>query len=103
MPGGRPSKYDPTFCEVMISAMETEGLSLGAVAGLIGVSRDTIYEWATVHPEFSYAKKVGEAKAQLFWERKNVCACRTTARQDQARQRRLSSRSRIGPRPTGAM
>ena len=33
MPGGRPSKYDPNFCEVMISAMETEGLSLGAVAG----------------------------------------------------------------------
>jgi hypothetical protein len=69
---GRPSKYDPEFCEVMISAMETEGLSLGAVAGLIGVSRDTLYEWATVHPEFSYAKKMGEAKAQLFWERKNV-------------------------------
>ena len=69
---GRPSKYDPEFCEVMISAMETEGLSLGAVAGLIGVSRDTLYEWTTAHPEFSYAKKVGEAKAQLFWERKNV-------------------------------
>jgi len=69
---GRPSKYDPEFCEVMISAMETEGLSLGAVAGLIGVSRDTLYEWTTVHPEFSYAKKIGEAKAQLFWERKNV-------------------------------
>jgi transposase-like protein len=69
---GRPSKYDPEFCEVMISAMETEGLSLGAVAGLIGVSRDTLYEWTTVHPEFSGAKKIGEAKAQLFWERKNV-------------------------------
>ena len=69
---GRPSKYDPEFCEVMISAMETEGLSVGAVAGLIGVSRDTLYEWTTVHPEFSYAKKIGEAKAQLFWERKNV-------------------------------
>jgi transposase-like protein len=69
---GRPSKYDPEFCEVMISAMETEGLSIGAVAGLIGVSRDTIYAWTEVHPEFSDAKKIGEAKAQLFWERKNV-------------------------------
>ena len=102
MPGGRPSKYDPNFCEVMISAMETEGLSLGAVAGLIGVSRDTLYEWTTVHPEFSYAKKVGKPRRSCFGSAR-TSPLRTTARQDQARQRRLSSRSRIEDGPTGEM
>lgn len=71
-PVGRPSKYDPAFCEVMIQAMETEGLSIGAVAGLIGVSRSTLYSWTEQHPECLSAKEIGEAKAQLFWERKNV-------------------------------
>ena len=52
--------------------MESEGLSPGAVAGLIGVSRSTLEKWAKEIPEFSAAKSLGEAKAQLFWERQLV-------------------------------
>lgn len=38
------------------------GYSLTAFAGMIGVHRDTLYEWAKVHDEFSDALKRHKAK-----------------------------------------
>ncbi len=60
-PVGRPSKYDPSFCDVLREKMG-EGYSKTAVAGIIGVNHDTLVEWAKVHPEFSVAVKDGQAK-----------------------------------------
>ena len=54
MAGGRPTKYDPKFCEIAIEVM-SRGFSKTALAGHIGVSRDTLLEWARVHPTFSGA------------------------------------------------
>jgi hypothetical protein len=54
--GGRPSKYDPSFCDAVIEAGK-QGFSLTAFAGSIGVCRDTISEWMKVHEEFSVAVK----------------------------------------------
>ena len=68
-PGGRPSKYEDRFC-AEVEAGLSDGLSLDACAGLIGVARSTIYEWLEAHPEFSDAVKAGQAKSVLFWERK---------------------------------
>jgi hypothetical protein len=76
MPAGRPTLYRPEYCE-RISELMNEGLSFAACAGDIGVSRDTIYEWSKVHPEFSDAKSIGEAKAQLWWERRNIDLAKT--------------------------
>jgi hypothetical protein len=42
----------------------------GACAGEIGVSRQTLTAWADAHPEFLDAKRISEARSQLFWERK---------------------------------
>jgi hypothetical protein len=67
---GRPSKYDPAFCERVIELATAEGLSWGACAGDIGVSRQTLTAWADAHPEFLDAKRISEARSQLFWERK---------------------------------
>jgi transposase len=53
---GRPSKYDPSYCEAVIEAGK-QGFSLTAFAGSIGVCRDTITEWMKVHPDFSLAVK----------------------------------------------
>lgn len=64
---GRPSKYDPAFCDQMI-AFCRQGYSLTAFAGSIGVSRETISEWDRVHPEFSVATKIAKAAAALKWE-----------------------------------
>lgn len=68
MPAGRPSKYDPSYCEKVIEVMG-EGLSLTAFAGCIGVDRSTITEWCSAHPEFSAACKRGMAKRTETLER----------------------------------
>lgn len=67
MPAGRPSKYDPAYCEQVIEA-GAEGYSLTAFAGKIGVNRDTLHEWASAHPEFSDAVKTHKAKRTVWWE-----------------------------------
>lgn len=68
MPAGRPSKYDPKFCDEVVKVMG-EGLSLTAFAGHIGVDRSTISEWMAVHPEFSLACKRGQAVRTMTLER----------------------------------
>lgn len=67
IPFGRPSLYKPQYCKALVSDMAV-GYSLSAFAGLIGVSRDTINEWAKVHPDFSEAVKQGKAKRLRHWE-----------------------------------
>lgn len=67
MPGGRPSKYSEAYCSEVIDCMG-RGFSLTAFAGEIGVSRETVYEWARVHPEFSDAVKRAKAKRLRFLE-----------------------------------
>ena len=68
MAAGRPTKYKEAYCNEVIETMAT-GLSLTAFAGEIGVSRDTVNEWTRVHPEFSDAVKVGQAKRVKYLER----------------------------------
>lgn len=67
-PVGRPSKYQPQFCEMLIQHM-SEGLSFETFASVIKVDRDTIYEWCNKHPDFSDAKKTASLACQLFWEK----------------------------------
>lgn len=58
---GRPSKYSPAFCEEIINLM-SEGYSLTAAASVIGVHKDTVYEWEKQIPEFSDAVKLARGK-----------------------------------------
>lgn len=67
MAGGRPSKYSPAYCNEAIEFL-AQGYSITAFAGEIGVNRDTVYEWAEQHPEFSDALKIGKAKTAKYWE-----------------------------------
>jgi transposase len=66
-PVGRPSKYDPRYCDEVIELMST-GLSLTAFAGSILVARSTINEWMGAHPEFSEAVKIGQTARTLRLE-----------------------------------
>lgn len=77
---GRPSSYDPKYCDELIKFFSVEHFEekvvarvtgkndyekeefkeiankipfINAFARKIGVSHDTLYEWARVHPEFS--------------------------------------------------
>lgn len=65
---GRPTEYKKEFCEQIIEHCKT-GLSFEAFAGEIGVSKDSLYEWVKVYPEFSDAKKKALDCARLYWEK----------------------------------
>lgn len=64
-PGGAPSKYHAKHCKPLVDHL-AKGLSFESFGATIGVHRDTLYEWAKVHPPFSDAKKLGEAHRELF-------------------------------------
>ena len=64
---GRPSKYDPAYCDEIIEFM-SRGYSVTAFAGSIRVARSTVYKWADENPEFSDALKTAQAISALWWE-----------------------------------
>jgi hypothetical protein len=68
--GGRPSDYRPEYCDQVIEAAQTHGVSLTGFAGMIGVSADSVYEWRKRHAEFSEACSRAKAARTLWWELK---------------------------------
>lgn len=68
MPAGRPTKYDPAYCEGIVEHCTT-GASITSYAAEIGVCRDTISEWANIHPEFSASVKRAKAAAAAWYDR----------------------------------
>ena len=68
MPAGRPSKYDPAYCQMIIDHM-ADGASVTSFAAEIDVDRSTIAEWVRVHPEFSLAFTRAKAKCLAWWEK----------------------------------
>lgn len=72
-PVGRPPDYDPAYCERLVSHME-RGYSFESFAGVVNTSRTTLYNWEKAYPEFLYAKEVGQAKGQYWWEQKGIAA-----------------------------
>lgn len=67
MATGRPSKYQPSYCDLVIEHM-SEGASLTSFAADIGVARSSINEWMAANPEFSEAVKIAKAKCAAWWE-----------------------------------
>lgn len=65
----RPNTYTDTMGREVINLMAT-GLSLTAAMAELGYHRQTAYDWQDKYPEFSDAVKVGQAKRQLFLERR---------------------------------
>lgn len=53
-PRGRPTKYKPEYCQVVIDDA-IRGHSLTATAALIGVDRSLFGDWCAVHPDFLLA------------------------------------------------
>ena len=67
MPGGRPSKYRPEYCQELMAHME-KGYSYTTFAGHVGVNPDTLYGWERRFPEFSETKKLAMGRSLMFWE-----------------------------------
>jgi helix-turn-helix resolvase-like protein len=64
---GRPTKYDPSFCDLVVD-LGAEGKSKVQIAARIGISRQTLDNWAKQHPEFLDAIKWAKDLEQAWWE-----------------------------------
>jgi len=65
---GRPSSYKPEYCQQIIEHVGVEGNTIRSFATFIRVHKDTLYEWATVHPDFSAALKQAQHDSEAYWE-----------------------------------
>ncbi len=71
MPAGRPTDYDPAFCDRVIE-LGREGKSKAQMCAEFDISRQTIDNWAAAHEEFLEALNRAMAHAQAWWESKAV-------------------------------
>lgn len=67
-PVGRPTLYDPAYCERIVEHMK-DGASALSFAAEVGVSRATINVWAEQHPEFLEALNAAKAACGAWWEK----------------------------------
>lgn len=66
LPKGRPSGYQPEFCEKVI-ALGKEGASKADIADALDISLRTLYNWTELHPDFMQAMEKAEVKAEVWW------------------------------------
>lgn len=71
MAGGRPSKYDPAYCEKVVE-LGKEGKSLTQIAVALDVPKSTIISWSNQHLEFSTALTRAKECEQAWWEQKGM-------------------------------
>ena len=67
MPAGRPTTYDPKFCDKVLE-LGAEGKSRAQIASALGVAKATIQNWEAAHPEFLAAMTHARDEAQAWWE-----------------------------------
>lgn len=67
MQRGRPTKYRPEMCETVL-ASGLMGKTLAGMAHDLEIDRETLGEWAKIHPEFSSAIKTALLTSQAWWE-----------------------------------
>jgi len=60
------TKYKPEFCELLIEHM-SKGFPISSFGSVVGVSRQTVGQWAKYHQEFAEARAVGLAKSEQFY------------------------------------
>lgn len=67
-PVGRPSEYDPSFCERVID-LGKDGLSPAEIAAELGHPRTTMLLWGDTHPEFLTALQHARDLSLAWWEK----------------------------------
>jgi hypothetical protein len=76
MPAGRPSKYDPAFCEVVEDTMRAGLFQDGRRRKCWAFATTRSRTWMAEHPEFLIAVRRGEAKRTQILET-NLLAAET--------------------------
>jgi len=69
--GGRPTLYREEFCDQVEEHM-SKGYSKESCAGLLGISKQCLYEWIQKHEKFGDSIKSGEEKSRLVWEKMGI-------------------------------
>lgn len=63
---GRPSKYKPEYCEMLIAHMKA-GYPAQIFGSTIGVCYKTVWTWFHKYPDFLQAKMIGEGLLVKHW------------------------------------
>lgn len=66
-PVGRPSLYDPSFCDEVVE-LGRKGKSVEQIASILNVSLRTMYSWRDSHEEFLHALDDAKTFEQAWWE-----------------------------------
>ena len=66
-PVGRPSLYDPSYCDKVVE-LGALGKSVEQISSNLGVSLRTMYTWRDAYPEFLHALDEAKAAEQTWWE-----------------------------------
>lgn len=66
-PVGRPTKYQPEFCDKIIELAKT-GAGMVEWALACDADRTTLYDWAAAHEDFSTALSRAKMEEQRWWE-----------------------------------
>ena len=64
--GGRPSKYDPSFCDTVIE-LASQGIGTEQACIRIGITMATMTNWMKKHPEFLNAIKISKKICMDWW------------------------------------
>lgn len=67
LPRGRPTDYDPAYCERVIE-LGREGKSRAEIASALDCSRTTLASWEGKHPEFLNALQRAKDEELAWWE-----------------------------------
>lgn len=70
---GRPTEYDPAFCERVIK-LGADGASKREMAAELGISHDTFHRWMNERQDFSDAVKEAMHISQAWWEKQGRIA-----------------------------
>ena len=68
MPAGRPSKYKPEMCEIVIQCGR-DGMGKAEMAAELGIAYSNFDRWQHEHPEFQDAVKEAVRQSQAWWEK----------------------------------
>ena len=71
-PVGRPSLYDPAYCEQVIELGKL-GKSVEQIASRLGISLRVMYDWRDTHPEFLHALEEAKQHELAWWEDQADC------------------------------
>ena len=64
---GRPTKYDPAYCQKVVE-LGRLGKSIEQMAGMLNVSKKTLYNWRDNHDDFLHALEEAHDLALMWWE-----------------------------------